>query len=186
MIDQIESQRLAAACLIALLDGVHGSAADHDGNRVANVKDSTGGVVPGATVASISETAAPSPRPLPTRPGTTCSRTTAGIYTVEVTMDGFRTVRRTGIQVSGADRVAVPSLTLEPGGAAETVNVTSEAPSFRRRRANVRAISQVQIENLPVPHRGSFTAFTSFTPASSPAARRPAAPASAAPARTTS
>ena len=52
---------------------------------------------------------------------------TADTYTVEVTMDGFKTVRRQGIKVSGGDRVAVPAMTLEVGGATETVNVMAEA-----------------------------------------------------------
>ncbi len=33
---------------------------------------------------------------------------TADTYTVEVTMDGFRTVKRPGIKASGGDRVTVP------------------------------------------------------------------------------
>jgi hypothetical protein len=45
------------------------------------------------------------------------------------------------------------------------VNVTSEAPLIQASSGERSfAISQVQIENLPVPHLGSFTAFTSFTP----------------------
>jgi hypothetical protein len=80
-------------------------------------------------------------------------------------MDGFRTVKRAGVKVSGGDRVTVPALTLEPGGAAETVNVTSEAPLIQASSGERSfAISTTEIENLPVPHTGSFTAFTSFTP----------------------
>ena len=52
---------------------------------------------------------------------------TADVYTVEVTMDYFKTVKRTGIRVSGGDRVGVPAITLEAGGVAETVNVTAES-----------------------------------------------------------
>ena len=91
---------------------------------------------------------------------------TADTYTVEVTMDGFRTVKRAGIKVSGGDRVTVPSLTLEPGGAEETVNVTSEAPLIQASSGERSfAISTTEIENLPVSHLGGgFTNFTSFTP----------------------
>ncbi len=53
------------------------------------------------------------------------------------------------------------SLTLEPGGAEETVNVTSEAPLIQASSGERSfAISTTQIENLPVPHLSSFTAFT--------------------------
>ena len=61
---------------------------------------------------------------------------TPGTYTVEITMDQFRTVRQTGVSISGGDRVTVATLTLEPGGASETVNVISEAaahPGLERR-----------------------------------------------------
>ena len=53
---------------------------------------------------------------------------TADTYTVEVTMDGFKTLRRTGVAVSGGDRVAVGPLAIEVGGTSETVNVTAETP----------------------------------------------------------
>ena len=52
---------------------------------------------------------------------------TADTYTVEVTMEGFKTLTRKGVRVSGGDRVAVPNMTIEVGGAAETVNVSAEA-----------------------------------------------------------
>jgi hypothetical protein len=162
------SRSVLAACLIALCIGVVPAAAQiTTGTVVGNVKDSTGGVVPGATVVLISES-----RGTKSLPSITSAagdyvfpNVTADTYTVEVAMDGFRTVRRTEVKVSGGDRVTVPNLTLEPGGAAETVNVTSEAPLIQASSGERSfAISQVQIENLPVPHLGSFTAFTSFTP----------------------
>ena len=91
---------------------------------------------------------------------------TPDTYTVEITMDGFRTVKRAGVKVSGGDRVTVPALTLEPGGAAETVNVTSEAPLIQASSGERSfAISTTEIENLPVNHLGGgFTNFTAFTP----------------------
>lgn len=137
------------------------------GTVTGTVKDSQGLVIPGATVVLVSE--ARGTKSLPVVTSTTGDyvfpNVTADTYTVEVTMDGFRTVRRNGVTVSGADRISVPALTLEPGGASETVTVTSEAPLIQASSGERSfAISQVQIENLPVPHLGSFTAYTSFTP----------------------
>ena len=137
------------------------------GTILGNVKDSTGGVVPGATVVLISESRATKSVPAVTN-GTgdyVFPNVTADIYTVEVTMDGFRTVKRAGIRASGGDRVTVPALTLEPGGAEETVTVTSEAPLIQASSGERSfAISTTQIENLPVAHLSGFTAFTSLTP----------------------
>src|SRR5574339_230602 len=168
MIDRSSRSVVAAACLIALWIGVAPAAAQiTTGTVLGNVKDSTGGVVPGATVVLINEARGTKSVPAVTNAtgDYVFPNITGGVYHVEVSMDGFRTVRRTGIKVSGAERVTVPSLMHESGGAAETVNVTSEAPLIQASSGERSfSISQVQIENLPVPHLGSFTAFTSFTP----------------------
>ncbi len=89
---------------------------------------------------------------------------TPDTYTLEVTMDGFRTTRRSGVRVSGGDRVAVTALTLEVGGAAETVVVTAEAALVQSQSGERSfAVTTEQIENLPID-RGNFTSFTAFTP----------------------
>src|SRR5204863_1104304 len=99
------------------------------GNITGTVKDAQGGVVPGATVVVISEARGTKLAPVTTNEvgSYVIPNVTADTYTVEVSMDGFKTVKRQGIKVSGGDRVAVPAMTLEVGGATETVNVTAEA-----------------------------------------------------------
>ena len=47
---------------------------------------------------------------------------------MEITLEGFRTVHRTGVIVSGGDRVTLGAMTLTVGGASETVTVTAETP----------------------------------------------------------
>ena len=161
------TRSMVCACLVALVvSAVPAVAQITTGNVLGSVKDSTGGVVPGATVVLISE--ARGTRSVPAVTNETGDyvfpNVTADTYTVEVTMDGFRTVKRAGIKVSGGDRVAVPALTLEPGGAEETVTVTSEAPLIQASSGERSfAVSTTEIENLPINH-GNFTAFTSLTP----------------------
>src|SRR6185503_13143120 len=76
---------------------------------------------------------------------------TADTYTVEVTLDAFKTVRRAGIAVSGGDRVGIPPLTLDPGGIAETVTVIAESPLVQTQSGERSfAITSNQIENLPI------------------------------------
>ncbi len=83
---------------------------------------------------------------------------------VEATLDAFKTVKRTGIAVSGGDRVGVPPLTLEPGEIAETVTVTAESPVIQTQSGERSyAVTSTQIENLPIA-RGNFTSLTSFSP----------------------
>src|SRR5438045_6318188 len=100
------------------------------GTVSGTVKDSQGGVVPGATVVLVSETKGTksAPQVTNTTGDYVFPNVTADTYTVEVSMEGFKTLSRPGVKVSGADRVAVPALTLEVGGAKETVTVSAESP----------------------------------------------------------
>ena len=130
------------AALMALLFAASPvSAQITTGNVTGTVKDAQGGVVPGATVVLISEARGTKLAPVTTNETGVyvMPNVTADTYTVEVTMDGFKTVRRKGVKVSGGDRVAVPAMTLEVGGATETVNVTAEAPSCSRRARSARS-----------------------------------------------
>jgi hypothetical protein len=168
MIERSSRCVLAAVCVAVLtcFSATTATAQITTGTVLGNVKDSSGAVVPGATVVLVSES-----RGTKSVPSVTSAsgdyvfpNVTADTYTVEITMDGFKTVRRTGVQVSGGDRVAVPALTLDPGGAAETVNVTSEAPLIQASSGERSfAISTAQIENLPLNH-GNFAAVTGFVP----------------------
>ena len=121
--------RTFAAMVLALATAAAASAQITTGSVTGTVKDAQGGVIPGATVVLISDTKGTRTAPVIT--GTTgdyvVPNVTPDTYTVEVTMEGFKTLRRTGIQVSGGDRVALGTQTIEVGGATETVNVTAEA-----------------------------------------------------------
>jgi hypothetical protein len=155
-----------AALTLLLCAAMPVSAQITTGNVTGTVKDSQGGVVPGATVVLVSEARGTKLAPVTTNEtgSYVIPNVTAGTYTVEVTMDGFKTVRRQGINVSGGDRVAVPALTLEVGGATETVNVTAEAALVQSQSAERSfAISTEQVENLPINHR-DFTSLAQLTP----------------------
>ena len=136
------------------------------GTVTGRVVDSTGGVIPGAHVILVSETRGTKSAPVVTNetgdyvfPNVTADR-----YTIEVTLASFKTTRRTGLVVSGADRVGVPPLTLEVGGTVETVTVTGEAALVQTMSGERSfAITTQQIENLPI-NRGNFTSLTAFTP----------------------
>src|SRR5260370_41300457 len=85
-------------------------------------------------------------------------------YNVEVTMVGFKSVVRKGIQVSGADRVGVPPITIEIGGTSETITVLAESPLVQPASGQRSfAVATEQIENLPI-NRANFTSLVVFTP----------------------
>ena len=67
--------------------------------------------------------------------------------------------------VSPGDRVAVGTLTIEVGGATETVDVKGEAPLIQaqQRRALVHGHAPTSVENLPIANR-SFTALAALAP----------------------
>src|SRR4029078_13302270 len=75
---------------------------------------------------------------------------TADTYTVEVSLDAFKAVRRTGIAVSGGDRVGVQPMTLDPGAIAETITVTANVPLVQTQSGERSyAVKSEQIDNLP-------------------------------------
>ena len=85
-------------------------------------------------------------------------------YKVEITMEGFKTFARKNVIVTGGERVVVPNVMLEVGGAAETVNVAAESPMIQSQSGERSfAVATEQIEKLPVAHQ-NFTNFTALTP----------------------
>jgi Carboxypeptidase regulatory-like domain len=136
------------------------------GTVSGTVKDSQGGVVPGATVVLISETKGTKSTPAVTNAtgDYVFPNVTADTYTVEVSMEGFKTLSRKNVKVSGGDRVAVGNLTIEVGGAAETVNVQAESPMIQAQSGERSfAVATEQIEKLPINHT-NFTSVVSLTP----------------------
>jgi hypothetical protein len=136
------------------------------GTISGRVVDAQGGVIPGATVVLISETRATKSAPVVTS-GTgdyVFPNITPDRYTVEVTLESFKTVKRTGVTVSGGDRVGVPPVTLEPGGISETLTVVGETPLVQTQSGERSfAVAAEQVANLPVT-RGNFTSLVAFTP----------------------
>src|SRR5437016_1853866 len=136
------------------------------GTVSGTVKDAQGGVIPGATVVLISETRGTKSAPAVTNEtgNYVFPNVTPDTYTVEVTLEAFKTVKRAGIAVSGGDRVGIPPLTVEPGALAETVTVVAESPMVQTQSGERSyAVSSKQIDNLPFA-RNNFTSLTAFTP----------------------
>src|SRR5450759_3874175 len=102
------------ACLVVALFLLPSSAPAQitTGSITGRVVDSTGGVVPGANVILVSESRGTKSAPVVTNDSGdyVFPNVTADTYTAEVTAKSFKTTRRTGIVVTGADRVGVPPL----------------------------------------------------------------------------
>ena len=156
------------ACLIVALFLLPPSAPAQitTGTISGRIVDATGGVIPGASVILVSETRGTKTAPVSTNQtgDYVFPNVAADTYSIEVTLSGFKTTRRTGVVVSGADRVGVPPLTLEVGGTVETVTVSAEAALIQTQSGERSfAITTSQIESLPV-QRGNFTSVMALTP----------------------
>jgi hypothetical protein len=136
------------------------------GTVAGRVVDSSGAVIPNASVVLISQTQG-------TRTAAVLTNQTGDYvvpnlapdtYTVEVTAPSFKITRRGGIVVTGGDRVGVPPLTLEVGGTSETVSVNAEAALVETQSGErSMALETEQIDDLPIPH-GNFFNVVAFTP----------------------
>jgi hypothetical protein len=136
------------------------------GTVSGTIKDSTGAVVPGATVVLTSEARGTKTAPVVTNESGdfVIPNVTADSYTLEVTMTGFRPIKREHVPVSGGDRLALPAMTLEAGGQNEVINVTAEAPLIQAQSGERSfTISTAQVENLPI-NRGNFASFANMAP----------------------
>ena len=163
----VRTYRLAAGLLIALalMPGI-AVAQITTGSVTGIVRDASGAVIPGASVVLISETRGTKSAPVITNDtgNYVFPNVTADTYTVEVMLDGFKSVRRGNITVSGGDRVGMPALTLEPGAIAETITVTGESPIVQSQSGERSfAVTSAQLEHLPFA-RGNFTSVTAFVP----------------------
>src|SRR5690348_6138431 len=105
------------------------ASAQATGTVTGAVKDSQGAVIPGATVALLSETRGIQVADVQTNGNGdfVFPNIQGDTYTVQVSLEGFKTLRRTGVFVSPGDRVVVPTVTLSLGGLNETVDVKAEA-----------------------------------------------------------
>ena len=136
------------------------------GTVAGTVKDVQGGVIPGATVTLISEARGTRSSPAVTTDSGdfVFVNMVADTYTVEVTLQSFKTLKRSGIAVSPGARIAMGTLTLEIGGAAETVEVRSEAPQIQANSGERSfSVTTESVTNLPVATR-NFADLINLTP----------------------
>src|SRR5678816_192869 len=94
------------------------------------LKDGQGGVIPGATITLTSETKGTMvPPAISESTGEFLVPNLApDTYRLAVELQGFKSLERRGVAVSGGDRLNLGTLTLEVGTLNETITVTGESP----------------------------------------------------------
>ncbi len=161
-------RRGRGACL-ALVVGMLAasvSAQINTGTVLGTVKDAQGGVIPGATVTLISEARGTRSAPVVTNESGdfVFPNVAADTYTIEVTLASFKTSQRSGIAVSPGARLAVGTMTLEVGGAAETVVVKGDAPLVQSSSGERSfSVTTAEVTNLPIATR-NFADLINLTP----------------------
>ncbi|HLJ77233.1 MAG TPA: carboxypeptidase-like regulatory domain-containing protein [Acidobacteriaceae bacterium] len=132
---------------------------------VGTVSDSTGAVVPNATVKLTNQqTEAVATQATNSSGNYEFTFITPGTYLVDVTANGFKAARRTDVTVVVNTTTRV-DMTLQAGSATQVVTVTGQAPLLQTDRADVTAqIDAVQVEDLPVGSQRNFQALESLVP----------------------
>ena len=136
------------------------------GSISGTVEDAQGGRIPGATVTLISEARGTRSAPVVTSndgvyvlPNVSPDR-----YTIEVAMEGFKTLVRRGVDVSSGDRVSIPPLVIDVGGQSETVSVIADTPLVQAQSAERSfTIATTEVENLPLSNR-NFASLAALAP----------------------
>jgi hypothetical protein len=124
------------------------------GTILGEVKDSTGAALPGANVSATNQANGAVRETVSDAVGNyRFTALTPGLYTVKVTMSGFKDNTRADVRLPIASQVAVP-FSLEVAGLAETVNVAATAPLVDTTEQVVKTlIDTKQIESLPLKTR---------------------------------
>ncbi len=164
--------RIPAAILVLLMVAAVGPSLLGQvlyGSIVGNVRDSSGGILPGAAV-TITHNDTRATRETVTD-GTGAYRFSTvqpGSYTVVVTMSGFQKFTRTDVPVT-LNTVARVDASLGVGQLQESVTVSADTPLLQTDRAEVREeLRARELQDLPVPvgrnYQELFTTLPGFTP----------------------
>ena len=155
----IRQRLLFASALLFVLSLVSPSVwAQYSSTLEGTVSDQSAAVVPGATVTTTNEATGVTQHVLTTTAGYyRFPALPGGVYTVKVSLTGFKNWTREHVRLESTQTRAV-NVTLEVGSAtAEEVNVTAEAPLVETSQARVsRLIEEQQIKELPLVGRNFF------------------------------
>ena len=147
-----------AWCFIACL-ALLGSLAAQDFGRIGGtVSDSSGALVPGATVHVINtQTNAAATFTTNEQGRFTADNLAPGAYRVEADAQGFKHLVRTGVTVHVGDVLDL-SLALEVGAATESVTVSGETPLIETANSSTGAVFEPALMgDLPLNERQPFT-----------------------------
>ena len=155
-----------AIVLLLLVTMATSASAQVTGGITGTVADSQGGVIPGATVTLTSASKN-------TTLGTTVTNERGGFafpnvppdtYTVTVEMSAFKTLKKSGFEISSGPVTSIGVLTIEIGGTAEVVTVSGETPLIQAISGEKSfTVNSQQMASLPILGR-DFGSLLQLTP----------------------
>jgi hypothetical protein len=139
------------------------------GSVVGVVKDAQAGVLPGAAVVIVNRNTGLKRETTTNAEGTyTFANLPGGSYDVRVTLSGFREALRSNMPVA-VGQISRADMTLEVGGVAEVVEVTSDVQLLQTDKADTRTeLKPTEITNLPLNQYRNYQALLNLVPGSQP------------------
>lgn len=155
---------LAGAMFFLCLAVAGASAQTTSGTILGEIRDATGGTLPGVTVVAVNQANGAKREVVTDEVGTyRFSALPPGLYTLTATLGGFKEVTRADVRLPINSQIAVP-ITLELAGLTESVTVTQTAPLVDTTEQVVRTLVDTrQIESLPLKTR-DFLDLTMLAP----------------------
>ena len=126
-------------------------AQSYRGSISGSVTDPSGAIVPAAALKAVQTATNLTREVVSTDTGNyTISELPAGIYTLKVTKDGFKTYEQDGITVK-VGQIATVDITLQLGSVAQTVEVTADASLLKVEDAELStSITNEKLDRLPL------------------------------------
>jgi carboxypeptidase family protein/TonB-dependent receptor-like protein len=143
-------RRFLAVAALLLLPAL---ASAQDATLGGTVVDSTGGVLPGATLTAIHEASGNTFEGVTDERGVYRISARAGVYRLTVTMPRFGSITRQGIEILVGQQVAI-NFELAPSTVSETITVTGDAPLLDLTSSSMGGnVDPRQTQELPINGR---------------------------------
>jgi hypothetical protein len=173
MKQRVFSSLLMLACIAAFSTHAFAQGGGTTTSLSGIVTDTSGAVIPGATVVVKNNATATEFNAVTNEQGSfTVPAIDAGTYTVTVTLMGFKTAIANSVRVSAATPASV-RITLEVGGLEETVQVSAGSEIIQTQTSAVATTIDVnQIAKLPTGSRSALEFITSLPGVNTPGGSR--------------
>lgn len=148
------SLAVAPILLLAAVGSQNQLHAQTTADIVGTVTDTTGAVVPGASLTAVNEATKEEHKAVSQSTGDfTFTLLDPGVYDIHVTQNGFKAYAASGIKVAAGDRPRV-NIMLQPGAVTEQISVTAETPALQTDNSMItNAVTERAVQDLPLNGR---------------------------------